>query len=378
MLGAILCRHVLSGIEGEAIVLFPDAQGHVLDPTHFCTRGQATPSVARYPVPGNDLGIAQWAYDHRQKAGHGTDTLASADAIYVPLNALKRCLGVLGLRPQDPGQLDIPEQMQLLESFVSQTAVAMERVQLADTAQAADIEIETEKMRNALLSSVSHDFRTPLASIIGATSTLVEGGAGAFSDAQRDTLLRTVLDEANRLHRLLDNLLDLTRLNAGLLPLRRQWAALEEIIGAVLRRLSETLAGREVEVDVPADLPLVHVDEVMIEQLLFNLVDNAQKYTPAGSPLRVSARAVRGDIVVAVRDYGPGLPPGEEDRVFDKFHRGRSEAAQSGFGLGLAICKAIVEAHGGEISARNIPDKGGAGGGAEFRFTLPADGEPPE
>jgi two-component system sensor histidine kinase KdpD len=262
--------------------------------------------------------------------------------------------------------------MQLLESFVSQTAVAMERVQLADTAQAADIEIETEKMRNALLSSISHDFRTPLASIIGSTSSLLGDDTNAIPAPQRAALLQTVLDEANRLHRLVDNLLDLTRLSSGTLPLKRQWVALEEILGAVLNRLRDALADRTVEVDLPDDLPLVHVDEVMLEQLLFNLVDNAQKYTPAGTPIRIAAQALRGDIVVSVRDRGPGLPLGEETRVFDKFHRGRSEAAQSGFGLGLTICRAIVEAHGGEISARNLAD-----GGAEFRFTLPADEPPP-
>jgi len=371
-LGEILARHSLSVIEGEAAVLLPDAQGHVQDPTHFCTRGRATTSSARYPVPGNDLGIAQWAYDHRQKAGHNTDTLASADAIYLPLNALKRCLGVLGLRPTDATQLDVPEQMQLLESFVNQAAVAMERVQLADTAQAAEVEIEAEKMRSALLSSISHDFRTPLASIIGATSSLLSDDAKAIADVQRKALLQTVVDEATRLHRLVDNLLDLTRLNAGTLPLKRQWTELEEIVGAVLNRLRDALAGRRVDVDLPDDLPLVHGDEVMLEQLLFNLVDNAQKYTPHGATIRISAEVVRGEIVVKVRDHGPGLPAGEETLVFEKFHRGRNEAAQSGFGLGLTICRAIVEAHGGEISARNLAD-----GGAEFRFTLPAGEQPP-
>ena len=374
-LGAILCQHVLAGIDGEAAVLPPDAQGHVQDPTRFCTRGSVSTSEARYPVPGNDLGIAQWAYDHRQKAGRSSDTLASADAIYLPLNALRRCIGVLGLRPRDPDQLEIPEQMQLLESFVSQAAVAMERVQLAETAQAADVEIEAEKMRNALLSSISHDFRTPLASIIGAASTLLDDGARGIDPAQRSALLQTLLDEANRLHRLVGNLLDLTRLSSSPIPLKRQWVALEEIVGAVLRRLQDALAGRAIEVDLPADLPLIEVDEVMIEQLLFNLLDNAQKYTPAGSAIAITAALQRGEIAVSVRDHGPGLPAGEETRVFEKFHRGHNEAAQSGFGLGLSICKAIVAAHGGEISARNLA-YGHGDGGVEFRFTLPLSAEP--
>ena len=373
-LGRIVIRHVLADIDGDAAVLLPDAAGHLLDPTHFCTRGAVTPNPTRYPVPGNDLGIAQWAYDHRQKAGRNTDTLASADAIYLPLNALKRCIGVIGLRPKDPAQLDVPEQMQLIESFVNQAAVAMERVQLAETAQAADVEIESEKMRNALLSSISHDFRTPLASIIGAASTLLDDAASAIEAPQRRTLLRTVLDEAHRLHRLVGNLLDLTRLTAGKLVLKRQWVPLEETVGAVLHRLHDALAGRQVTVDLPADLPLLHVDEVMIEQLLFNLVDNAQKYTPAGSPIEIAAAVQRGEITVSVRDHGPGLPAGEEDRMFDKFQRGQMEAAQSGFGLGLSIAKAIVEAHGGEIRARTY--SADQGGGAEFRFSLPLVTEP--
>ena len=370
-LGAILCRHVLVTIEGEAAVLLPDAQGHLLDPTHFTTRGQATSAnLPRYPVPGNDLGIAQWAYDHREKAGHGTDTLASADAIYLPLNALKRCLGVLALRPKDAALLDVPEQMQLIESFVSQTAIAMERSQLADTAQTVNMEIETEKMRNALLSSISHDFRTPLASIVGAASMLLDEHAQHLDAVQRTNLLRSVLDEANRLHRLVGNLLDLTRLSGGAIPLKRQWVSIEEIVGAVLARLRDALAGRDMRVELPDDLPLIHADEVMLEQLLFNLIDNAQKYTPTGTPIRIAAEGYRGEVSVSVRDQGAGLPAGEEQRVFEKFHRGKNEAAQSGFGLGLTICKAIVEAHGGAISARNL-----SGGGAEFRFTLPLNVE---
>jgi len=370
-LGAILCRHALAAIEGEAAVLLPDAADLLQDPQHFCARGATSASVARYPVPGNDLGIAQWAYDHREKAGRNTNTLASADAIYLPLNALRRCIGVLGLRPRDPRQTEIPEQMHLVESFVTQAAVAMERVQLAQAAQAAGMEAESEKLRSLLLSSISHDFRTPLASIIGAASTLLDRHAPNLDETRRAALLRSVLDEAQRLHRLVDNLLELTRLSAGAVRLKREWVALDELIGAVLHRYRDGHSGRDVKVELPANLPLVNCDEVMIGQVFANLIENALKHTPPGTPIRVDATVGANTITIRVADGGPGLPAGEETRVFDKFHRGRDEAAQSGFGLGLAICKAIVEAHDGRISARNLP-----GGGAEFFFTLPLSAAP--
>ncbi len=369
-LGSILVRHVLASIEGEAVVLLADADGRVQDPTHFCARGVAPVNLSRYPVPGNDLGIAQWAYDHRQKAGHNTDTLGSADAIYLPLNALRRCIGVLGLRAKEPRQIEIPEQMHLLESFVNQAAVAMERVQLVESAQAASMEVESEKLRSLLLSSISHDFRTPLASIIGMASTLLDGASASLGEERRRNLLQSLLDEAQRLHRLVDNLLDLTRLSSGTVRLKREWAAMDELVGAVLTRYRDALAGTNVTVDVPANLPLVLCDEVMIGQVLGNLVENAQKHAP-GSAIRIAVSLQPGAIAVSVRDEGPGLTPGTEHRVFEKFQRGNDEGAQSGFGLGLTICKAILEAHDGSIQALNPP-----GGGAEFRFTLPLSAAP--
>jgi two-component system sensor histidine kinase KdpD len=367
-LAEILVRHVTSAIEGQAAVLLPDAEGHLLDPTHFCTRGTPAKSEMRYPVPGNDLGIAQWGYDHRQKSGHGTDTLASADAIYFPLNALRRCIGVLGLRPKDARQLSIPEQMHLLESFVNQAAIAMERVQLALAAQTADTQIASEQLRSTLLASISHDFRTPLASIIGATSTLLDDASTNLEPSRRRELLRSTLDESQRLHRLVGNLLDLTRLTSGPIELKREWVAIDEVIGAVLNRLRDTIGKREIRLQIPDDLPLVRCDEVMIEQVVFNLVENALKHTPPESPVRITVKAWPAVMEVSVADSGAGLPAGEEQLVFDKFHRGRREAAQSGFGLGLTICRTIVDAHGGQISARNLPE-----GGAEFRFSLPLD-----
>ncbi len=365
---AIVCRHVLASMDCNAVVLLPDGEGHIQDPTNFCSRGEVRPlgSVNRFPVPGNELGIAQYSFHHQVMAGLNTGTLAGADSIYLPLKALRRCVGVLAVRPHDLRQLHIPEQMHLLEAFVSQSAVAMERVQLAEAAQTAGLEIETERMRNVLLSSISHDFRTPLATIIGSASTLLESDAAQLDDARRRSLLRGLLDEAQRMNHLMANLLDLTRLNSGKVVLKRELVSIEELVGAVLARPDEALAGRDVSVDVAADLPLVPCDEVLIAQVLANLIENAIKHTPKGTAIAISAKSSDGSMIVHVRDHGPGLPNGEEDRVFEKFHRVRTEEAQSGFGLGLSICKYIVEAHGGHIGVSNNAD-----GGADFHFTLP-------
>ncbi len=365
---AILCRHVLANIDGDAIVLLPNEEDHLQDPTHFCTRGKARTSAAieRYPVPGNELGIAQWSYDHHEKAGFGTGTLASADAIYLPLTALSGCVGVLGLRPQQPRQLGIPEQMHMLDVFVSQAAIAGERVQLAELGHRTGLAIESERLRNVLLTSISHDFRTPLATIIGSASTLLESTPTPLSDERRRILLHTLLSEAKRMNRLMDNLLDLTRLSSGNVSIKHDWIALDELIGGVLTRLTDALVGHRVTVNLPPNLPLVSCDEVMIEQVLVNLLENVLKHTPNETAIEIDAELTHDAIAVRVRDHGPGLPSGEETRIFEKFHQLRPEDPQSGFGLGLSICKYIIEAHGGSISARNA-----VGGGAEFCFTLP-------
>lgn len=367
-LARFLVRHVVASVEGQAVVLLPDADGKIQDPTHFCDRGaeRAPASISRMPVPGNDLGIAQWSFDHRQKAGLNTDTLASSSAIYLPLNALKRCIGVLGLRPRAPRDLAIPEQTHLVEALVNQAAVAMERVQLAAAAQDANVQVESERLRNVMLSAISHDFRTPLATIIGSASTLRDSAPGLLDETQRATLLDSLLQEAQRMNRLISNLLDLTRLSEHPVPLRRDWVAIDELVGAALARLHAVLADHPVTLQIAGDLPLVSGDEVMLEQVVSNLLENVVRHTPPGTPFEISASATSQSLDLTVRDHGAGFEAGEETRLFAKFHQAHPERAQSGVGLGLAICKAIVEAHGGEISARNAQ-----GGGAEFVVRLP-------
>lgn len=331
--------------------------------------------VAAYPAQSEsdtaEQGVAQWAYDHGQMAGLGSDTLPGARALYVPLVAAQGAVGVLGIRPADARTIQAPEQMHLLETFANQTAVAVERTRLAEDAERRQVQIETERLRSTLLSSVSHDLRTPLASITGAASSLAEDGE-ALTPALRRDLAQTVYEEATRLNRLVGNLLDMTRLESDTVQLRREWQSLEEVIGGALARLDPLLDGRPVAVELPPDLPLVQFDIVLVEQLLINLVENAVKYSPPDSPIAIRATQTGATLLVEVADRGPGIPPGDEDRIFDKFYRGQGEEPKRGAGLGLAICRAIVEAHGGRIWVAPRP-----GGGSLFCFTLPVEGEAP-
>jgi two-component system sensor histidine kinase KdpD len=273
-------------------------------------------------------------------------------------------VGVLGVRPLVAREFDAPERLHELETFANQTALAIERARLADEAQGAQVQAEAERLRNSLLSSVSHDLRTPLTAISGAVATVLEGGPG-LGDAARRELLDSARDEAERLSRLLGNLLEMTRIESGALQPRKQWHAVEEVVGAALQRLRRRLGGHAVTTRVPADLPLVPMDDVLIEQVLVNLLDNAIKFTPPDSPIAIIATATDQAVTLEVTDRGPGLPPGEEARVFERFYRAYPDSGR-GAGLGLAICKAIVEAHGGHIWAHNVP-----GGGVALLFTLP-------
>jgi len=265
--------------------------------------------------------------------------------------------------------MDEPERLHQLETFAAQTALALERANLATEAQNAELRIETERLRNSLLSSVSHDLRTPLATITGAVSTILDD-ATRLDERTRRELLESVHEEAERLNRLVQNLLEMTRLESGALQLRKELHPPEEIVGAALSRLGKRLGERRITTRVPPDLPLVAMDDVLIEQVLVNLLDNAIKYTPAGSPLDIIATATDENLTIEVADRGPGLPPGREDKVFEKFYQ-TDPGEGRGAGLGLAICQGIVRAHGGRIWAQNLP-----GAGVAFLFTLPLGERP--
>jgi two-component system sensor histidine kinase KdpD len=352
-------RYLASAVRGKTAVL-------VLDEDETLR-----PAVADDVHPGVDMAIARWCVDRSEPAGVGTDTLPAAGKLYLPLKAPVRTRGVLVVEPADPGQLMVPEQRRLLETFAALIAIALERVHFVSVAQRTLVDMESERLRNSVLAALSHDLRTPLTALVGLSETLAQELArGTASGGETKAL--AIRDQARRTARLVDNLLEMARLEAGRINLRRDWQSIEELIGGALAALESSLEARAIDVDVPQDLPLVACDGTLIERVLVNLLENAAKYTPNGSPIRIAARFKDGMIEVAVEDRGPGLPAGRERAIFEKFTRGERESAVPGVGLGLAICRAIVEAHGGTIGAGNRE-----GGGARFAFTLPAGETPP-
>jgi len=355
-------RHIGDVFEGEAVILLPQESGRLApssDPPQWF--GEAP----------NERGAAEWVFQHQSWAGRGTDTLPAVQGLYVPLVAADRALGVLGLRPKQAAYLLEPDQRHMLETFATQLAIALERTQFAQQAERARLQAESEQMRSALLSSVSHDLRTPLATIAGAASTLLDNPTGVAAETRRE-LLQSIYDEGARLNELVGNLLQMTRLESGHVQLSREWYPLEELVGSALTRLERVLSGHTVETDLPADLPLVEVDGVLLEQVFMNLLENAARYTPAGTTIRIVVQAQPEHVLVGVLDRGPGLQPGTENEVFQKFYRDRPRTERASSGLGLAICQAIVRLHGGTIGAENRP-----GGGARFWFKLPRSQPPP-
>ncbi len=329
-------------------------------------------SIAQQSINGV---VAHWVADHDQMAGLGTATLPNATALFVPLTGSQRTIGALGVRPKDPQQMLDPDQRRLLETCASLIALSLERDQSVLESHQAQLQVQTEQLRNSLLSSVSHDLRTPLAAIAGAGSSLLQS---SLSDDSKRELVHSIVDETHRMTRLVDNLLDMTRLQAGNIALNKQWHVLEEIVGSARARLRRELADHDVVVSLPHDFPLVQVDGLLLEQVFVNLLENADRYTPKGSVIEITARTLTAPgavgstitgVCIQVADSGPGLPPGTESRIFEKFFRGVSERTpdqRRGVGLGLAICRSILEAHGGKIEARNR-----SGRGAEFLLTLP-------
>jgi two-component system, OmpR family, sensor histidine kinase KdpD len=352
-------RHVAEEFHTYAKIYIPDSRGTF---NVISTRQEQT-------APSAEIGIAEWAYNNGQIAGHDTGNLPGSDYLYIPLRALQNIVGVLAVFavPLLPSA-QIADR-EFLHSVADQIALAIERISLTEEAQQARMQAETERLRSNLLSSVSHDLRTPLSSIMGAASTLREKGI-TLDPKTHDELSQLAYEEAQRLNRLVGNLLDMTRLESGGLRVEKEWQTLEEVIGAALHHLGKRRKEHPIVVNLPSSMPLVPMDIVLIEQVFLNLLENAFKYTPEGTPIELSAESTEDKITVEVADQGPGIVPGDEGKIFEKFYR--SNTTSSGAGLGLTICKGIIEAHRGKISARNRPS-----GGAIISFTLPLEGKQP-
>ena len=358
----ISINHLSAVFQCKGVILLPDSHERI-----HVAGSDASNSV----LTGNiDLDIAQWVYEHNEEAGLGTNTLPSSKAIYLPIKAPIRTRGVLAVVPEIPETIFLPEQRRFLDTFVSQIALAFERVHYVEVAQDALITMESERLRNSLLSAISHDLRTPLTAIVGIVSSLKERDH-AQDPGQRLESIEALYEQALRMNSLVTNLLDMARLQTGKVQLNKQWQMLEEVIGSAIRTMQHALEHHHIEVRLPHDLPLLQFDAVLIERVLCNLLENAGKYTPAGSHVIVSAEKRGDEVWISLADNGPGLPAGMETQIFEKFTRGEKESAKPGVGLGLSICRAIVEAHDGKIWAGNLPT-----GGAIFTFSLPM-GNPP-
>ncbi len=309
--------------------------------------------------------VATWSFQSGQPAGRGTQTFPATSLRYHPLITARGVVGILGIKSPESADRLIPEQLRLLEIFASQAAVAIERAQLDEQAQQANLLREKEKLQAALLNSISHDLRTPLASITGVLSS-IRDDEGYLDEITQHELVENAWEEADRMNRLVGNLLDMTRLQAGAVRAGRELCDVQDVAGVALAELSDRIKDRPISIDFPTDLPLVPIDFVLMSRVFINLLDNAHKYSPSGTPIEITARSNDSNIDIEIADRGLGIPPDELTLVFEKFYRVRRSDGASGTGLGLSICKGIVEVHGGRIWATNRP-----GGGTIITISLP-------
>lgn len=363
-LAQVAAQHIAVVLDSNVFLWLPDGKGElqtVVAETHGDLRGSD---------PVREESVARWTFTHKQNAGLGTDTLPSASAFYLPLVSSSGVMGVIGLMPRE---VEITayssDKVELIEAFSSITASALERAQAAEMVERTMVEAESEKLRNILLSSVSHDLRTPLVAITGAASTLLIEG-DKISYEYKTELLRSIHEEGARLARMVTNLLDVTSLESGSVKLNKELYFIEELIGSALMRVEQKLTNHKVATDIEHGLPLMKIDGLLIEQVLINLLENAAMHTPAGTEITIVAVSNKPDIQVTVSDNGAGIKKGDEEKIFDKAYGGTSGDGS----LGLAICRGIIHAHNGKIWAQNAND----GAGAVFTFTLPikaVDGE---
>ena len=324
-------------------------------------------STVDFGLQDNDLAVANWAFEHNAPAGFGTDTLPGASLRCLPMSTANGLVGIVGIRPGTVGHLLSPAQQQALSAFANQSALGIERALLAQKAQEAELSKATENLQTALLNSISHDLRTPLVAITGALSVL-EVDDKVLDQSTRHTLVENARSEADRLNRLVGNLLNMTRIQAGALRLTLAPCDLSDIIGSSLEAVEGRIGDRQIQIEIETDIPLLMLDYVLMVQVLVNLLDNAAKYSPPSQPIGVHAYRQRGSVEVAVEDRGPGIPEEDLERVFDKFYRVHRPGSVTGTGLGLSICRGILEAHQGQIRAENRPL-----GGARIVMALPLE-----
>lgn len=359
VVGQAVQRRLADSIGAEVSIVLTDGSG-----------GLQPLVTSAVPLDERELAVARWAVQRREAAGLGTATLPTASARWIPLPVGDQVIGAMGVRMPDGDPIRAPDRRLFLEAVAGQAAVALERLRLVDRTQRDRVEIEAERLRTALLSSLSHDLRTPLAGVEGAATTLLRDDL-ATDPATRHELLETVRDEARRMARLVSNLLEMVRVESGSLQVQREWQALEEIVGVALLRCEPFLGGMAVTTKLPADLPMLRVDGLLLEQVFVNLLENASRYAMAGGEVQIGARQLGAELEVVVEDRGPGVAAGEEEVIFEKFARG-GHATGGGVGLGLAICRGIVTAHGGRIRAERRE-----GGGLRMVITLPLPSEQP-
>ena len=307
-----------------------------------------------------DLAAANWVWENNRSAGRGSDTLPGAKRLFLPMRTGRGSIGIVGIDSDKPGPILTPDQRRLLDALIDQGALAIERVHLVEDLERARRTADTDRLRSALLTSISHDLKTPLASVLGAAGTLRDL-SHALTDAQKADLLGTVIDESERLNRFIANLLDMTKLESGAIAPNTALHDVGEIVGSALRRAGKILARHRVELALPAGLPMLDLDAVLFEQVLFNLLDNAAKYSPEGTTIRIVSWRESETVWLQILDEGEGIPAADLERIFDKFHRAqKSDHVRAGTGLGLAISRGFVEAMHGTITAANRADRSGA------------------
>ncbi|EGO64097.1 sensor histidine kinase [Acetonema longum] len=355
-------RHVGVAIGRNTVLLLPDDKGQLAAEAHYDVSGPAG-QAAQPALPAAEQAVANWVWANGQVAGRSTETLPGAEFLFVPLTVDRRMAGVFGI---EMGQQKMTqEERQLIYAWAGLAAIAVERGNLTEAARQAALLKESEQLRTALFNSVSHELRTPLAAISAAAAALLDTEAHYSAEIRRE-LLETVKDSANRMERVVGNLLDTARIESGMLELKIDWCDVEDIVGTAIRRMGETTQNYLLRTRISPELPLLRADCVLLEHVLVNLLDNAVKYSPPGAEIIIAAVQSGPEIVVSVQDSGSGIPEQDMEKIFEKFYRARQAVQAAGTGLGLSICKSIVEAHRGRIWARNGP-----GGGAVVAFTVP-------